>query len=82
MMIAVVALIFNREMEDIKKMRYANQLFRDYAKSKGVCTYEIAEKEGISESTLYRHLRREFSTAKLVKMISVVDQIAAERSAV
>ena len=62
-------------------MSEKNKELKDYAKSKGVYLYEVAEGLGKSESTFLRHLRTELSPDALSKAKDVIDRIAAERGA-
>lgn len=55
-----------------------NQKVRDYAKKKGVRLWQIASYIGISEPTMTRWMRAKLSPEKEKKIISAIDQIAAE----
>ena len=58
-----------------------NRELRQQAKSKQVRFWEIADKLGISEPTMTRKLRRELPAEEKEKIISIIDEIAAERGA-
>ena len=60
-------------------MHNKNKELKNYAKSKGVYLYELAEGLGMTDSTLFRHLRHEFSDEKLAKAKAVIDRIAESR---
>lgn len=60
-------------------MTEKNKELKSYAKAKGVYLYELAEGLNMTESTLFRHLRHEFSTEKLKKAKTVIDRIAESR---
>lgn len=59
----------------------ANNDLREYAKSKGVLLWEVAEKLGYIDSNFSRKLRRELSEATKVAFCRAVDQIAEEKGA-
>lgn len=56
-----------------------NKDLRDYAKSKAVKLWEIADKLGICEMTMTRKLRYELSTNETERIIMLIDEIAKER---
>lgn len=66
--------------KDSRKMT-KNKDLREYAKNKGVKLWEVADKLGISEPTMTRKLRRELPAEEKEKIISIIDEIAAERGA-
>ncbi|MGM9590205.1 MAG: hypothetical protein ACI3V0_08555 [Faecousia sp.] len=59
-----------------------NKAIRTHAKKHGVKIWEIAEALGVAESTLCRHLRRELPEQKQAEILSVIDEIAANKKAV
>lgn len=54
---------------------------KNYAKSKKVCMWEIADKIGIADSSFSRKLRYELSGEEKELIVSVIDEIAKEKSA-
>ena len=56
-----------------------NADLRDYAKSKGVKLYEVAQKFGVVDNTFSRWLRKEFEPEKQAQFRNFVDEIARER---
>lgn len=60
-------------------MHNKNKELKSYAKAKGVYLYELAEGLEMTDSTLFRHLRHEFSGEKLAKAKAVIDRIAESR---
>ena len=58
-----------------------NQRVRAAAKAHGVLLWEIAERIGITDSNFSRKMRRELPESEQTQLISIVDQIAAERGA-
>lgn len=55
----------------------SNQELREYAKSKGVYLWEMAEVIGVSDANFSRRLRRELSDHEKTIMFKVVDHVAA-----
>ena len=55
-----------------------NKDIRAYASNRKVKMWQIAEKMGIADSTLCRHLRTEFPDDKKVMIRSIIDGIKAE----
>lgn len=53
-----------------------NAQIRSYAMSKRVRLWEVAERLGISESTMTRKLREELSAEEQERIISLIDEIA------
>lgn len=49
---------------------------KSYARSKKVCIWEIADKLGISDSTMSRKLRYELSGKEKELIVSVIDEIS------
>ena len=60
-------------------MSVANEKVRNAAREKHVKHWEIAEKYGISESTFCCKLRRELPEEEQNRIISIIDNISAER---
>lgn len=58
-----------------------NKDLREYAKNKGVKLWEVAEKYGVNDGNFSRKLRRELPADEKEKIISIIDEIAAERGA-
>ncbi len=56
-----------------------NVEIRKTLKKKGVYQYEVADKMGVSESTLVKRLRKELSADEKQEIIEVIDEIANER---
>lgn len=55
-----------------------NQSIRAVAKNKGVKLYEVAERLGVSQATITRKLYFELSEDEQQRILSIVDEIAAE----
>lgn len=53
-----------------------NKDLRDYAKSKGVKLWQIAEKLNINDGNFSRKLRRELPDQEKQKIIVIVDEVA------
>lgn len=49
------------------------------AKAKGVMLWQIAEAIGINDGNFSRKLRRELSAAEKAKIMSIIDELAAEK---
>lgn len=60
---------------------FANQTIRNYARSKGVFFYEIAEVLGISEPTMTRRLRKELTDKEKTQICKIIDELAAGKTA-
>lgn len=60
----------------------ANKDIRIAAKAAGVLHWEIAEKLGIQDSAFSRKLRRELPAEEREKILSIIDEMAAERAGV
>lgn len=60
-------------------MNERNREIKEYAKGKGVCLWELAERMGIADNTLSHHLRKEFAPDELAAAKRYVDEIAAGR---
>lgn len=71
--------IAKTEKRNLKTSR--NIEIKNYAKSKKVYMWEIADKIGISENSLCRKLRYELSGEEKELIVSVIDEIAKEKSA-
>ncbi len=56
-----------------------NKGLRDYAKSKAVKLWEIADKLGICEMTMTRKLRYELPTDEKERIKGIIDEIVKER---
>ena len=56
-----------------------NQDIREYAKSKGVKLWEIADKIGINDGNFSRRLRKELSESKKKELYVIIDNIVAEK---
>ena len=69
-----------KNRKDSRKMT-KNKDLREYAKAKKVRLWEVADKLGISEPTMTRKLRHELYADEKEKIISIIDEIAAERGA-
>ena len=55
-----------------------NQELRDRMKAKNVFNWELAEKLGVAESTIYRWMRHQMDDKQMAKMLAIVDTIAEE----
>ncbi len=58
----------------------ANQDIREFAKSKRVNLWAVAEEMGIWESALSRKLRHELPPAEKEKIISIIQKLSGEES--
>lgn len=56
-----------------------NKKIRAYAEDKNVYLWQIAKKLEITDSTLSRRLRNEFSKEETSKIISIIDEIVREQ---
>ena len=56
-----------------------NKKIRTYAEDKNVYLWQIAKKLEITDSTLSRRLRNEFSKEETSKIISIIDEIVREQ---
>lgn len=56
-----------------------NHRIRQYAKSHGVYLWEIAQQMSVSEMTITRKLRKKLSDEDTLKIMSYIDEIAAEK---
>ena len=56
-----------------------NKDVRNYAKSKKVYLYQIAELLNVSESTFIKRLRKEFDKETKESLFKIIDMIAKER---
>lgn len=57
----------------------SNRDLRKSAKDNGVALWQIADKLNISEPTMTRKLRRELSAAEKAKIMSIIDELSAEK---
>lgn len=55
-----------------------NQKLREHMKEKGVFYWELAERLGVAESTLYRWMRYPIEENRVIHMAEIVDTIAKE----
>jgi ribosome-binding protein aMBF1 (putative translation factor) len=56
-----------------------NQDIRDAIKRQGICTWELAEKIGVHETTLYRYLRKELPEQEKQKYYALIFEIAKSK---
>lgn len=56
-----------------------NQDVRYYAKVHKVLLWECAEKLGMADTTFSKKMRKEFSEKEKQKIISIIDEIVANR---
>lgn len=56
-----------------------NKDVRNYAKSKNVYLYQIAESLNVSESTFIKKLRKELDDETKESLFKIIDMIAKER---
>ena len=54
----------------------ANNDVREYAKSKNVCLWQIADELNISEPTMTRKMRRELPDIAKSKLRDIIDKIS------
>lgn len=59
-----------------------NQQIREAAKSAGVKLWEIAAKVGVTDSNFSRKLRRELSQEETTRILSIINDLAAEKAEV
>ncbi len=59
-----------------------NVKIRERAKAAGVKLWEVAERCGLTDSSLSRKLRRELPEAEQKRLLEIIDQLAAEREEV
>lgn len=57
----------------------ANAEIRTAAKDKDVRLWEVAERYGLSEGNFSRKMRRELNSGEKAKLLSIIDDLAAER---
>jgi len=57
-----------------------NQDIREYAKSKGVLLWQIADKLEITDGNFSRKLRHEFSPEEKQTIMQIIDGLAEERN--
>ncbi len=56
-----------------------NKDIREYAKSKGVLLWQIADKLGITDSNFSRRLRHEFIPKEKEKVIQIINEVKGEK---
>lgn len=56
----------------------ANQEIRDYAKSKKVSLWQVADVFNVHETTFLRYLRKEFTEERKGEIRKIIDKIALE----
>lgn len=56
-----------------------NVAIRERAKAAGVKLWEVAERCGLTDSSLSRKLRRELPEVEQKRLLGIIDQLAAER---
>lgn len=61
----------------MKKLK--NVELRKALKENHVYQYELADKMGVSESTLVKRFRKELSVEEKAQILSIIDEIASER---
>ena len=59
-------------------MKRANLEVRDRAKAAGIQLWAVADRMGVSESTLTRMLRKELPPAEKGKLISFINSLSAK----
>ncbi len=57
-----------------------NELIRKTAKQNKVMLWEIAERQGIAESTFIRRLRRELPQQEREKILEIIKDLATEKA--
>lgn len=60
----------------------ANGDIREAAKKAGVFLWQIAERVGVNDGNFSRKLRRELPTEEREKILTIINELAAERSEV
>lgn len=60
-------------------MSTRNQEIKRYAKEKGVCLWELAEKYGMIDTHFSRRLRVQFTPEETEQAMRYIDEIAADR---
>ncbi len=60
----------------------ANMQIREFAQKNGVKLWEIAARIGITDSNFSRKLRQELPQEKTVQILSIIEDIAAQKGAV
>lgn len=53
-----------------------NQDIREALKNKNVYTWELAERIGVHETTLYRYLRKDLSSQEKQRYLELITEIA------
>lgn len=56
-----------------------NKYIREYARSKGVLLWQIADKLGITDGNFSRKLRREFMPEENEKIMQIIDEISEKQ---
>ena len=59
-------------------MNRSNEDIRQAAKKKGIFFWQIADKLGISESTLYRKLRYKLPKNERKKIMDIIEELSKE----
>lgn len=57
-----------------------NKKIREMAEAKGIRLWQIAEKLGINDSNFSRKLRKELSADETVRILDIIEQLAAEKA--
>lgn len=60
----------------------ANRDIREAAKKAGVFLWQVAERVGVNDGNFSRKLRRELPPQERDKILSIIDELAAERAEV
>lgn len=58
-----------------------NSEIRNLIRVSGICSWQVAEKLGIHENSLYRMLRKELDPDEKNKIYQALEQLKAEREA-
>jgi len=56
-----------------------NKEIREFAKLKGVCLWQIADRLGTSDNSFSRKLRHEFTPDFKMKILLIIDAINSEK---
>lgn len=60
------------------EVRYANEDVRAAAKEKGVRFWQLAEKLGVSDTTLAKLFRHELPDNKKAQLMKIIDELALD----
>ena len=60
-------------------MKTANEELKNYARSKKVFMWMIADAEGVGEFTIIRRLRHQLSKEETDRLMKLIDKIAESR---